>query len=46
MRVAVTGSTMAPPLFDTVSAIGRDRVIERIEKALNLLSQHTPASNA
>ncbi len=37
VRVAVTGSSMAPPLFDTVSAIGRERVVARLENALKLL---------
>lgn len=46
IRVAVTGSTMAPPLFDTVSAIGRDRVMERIEKALQLLATQGSTTNA
>ncbi|MBH66620.1 MAG: glutamate--tRNA ligase [Chloroflexi bacterium] len=34
IRVAITGKTFAPPLFDTMSAIGRERCVERIENAL------------
>lgn len=37
VRVAITGSAMAPPLFDTIVGIGKERVVERMEKALLLL---------
>lgn len=37
VRVAVTGSPMAPPLFDTIAAIGRERVVERVANAIKLL---------
>lgn len=37
IRVATTGKTFAPPLFDTMSAIGQERCIERIENALGIL---------
>lgn len=37
IRVATTGKTFAPPLFDTMSAIGQERCIERIENALSIL---------
>lgn len=37
LRVAVTGRTIAPPLFDTMSVLGRDRVLERIGDALEKL---------
>ena len=37
IRVAITGKTFAPPLFDTMSAIGRPRCIERIEVAIDVL---------
>ncbi len=38
VRVAVTGSSMAPPLFDTIAAIGREKVVVRVENAIRLLS--------
>lgn len=41
VRVAITGSSMAPPLFDTIAAIGRDRVIARVETAIKLLKTAT-----
>ena len=37
IRVAVTGRTAAPPLFDTLSVVGRERTLERIRKAQKLL---------
>jgi glutamyl-tRNA synthetase len=38
VRVAVTGRTAAPPLFDTLAALGRDRVLERLRAAGRYLS--------
>ena len=34
IRVAVTGRTATPPLFDTLVALGRDRVLARLDRAL------------
>jgi glutamyl-tRNA synthetase len=33
LRVAVTGKTAAPPLFETMEVLGRDRVMPRLESA-------------
>lgn len=33
IRVAVTGRTATPPLFDTLVALGRERVLERLDRA-------------
>jgi len=33
MRVAVTGSSVSPPLFESISALGRERTLERIDRA-------------
>ena len=33
IRVAVTGRTATPPLFDTLVALGRDRVLARLDRA-------------
>ena len=33
IRVATTGRTATPPLFDTLVAIGRERVLVRLEAA-------------
>ena len=37
IRVVTTGKTFAPPLFDTMAAIGRTRCISRIENGLKIL---------
>jgi glutamyl-tRNA synthetase len=39
LRVAVTGRTVAPPLFETMSVLGKKRCLERIKKALDTLRQ-------
>lgn len=33
-RVAIVGQAVAPPLFDTMVAIGKERVVERLRRAL------------
>jgi glutamyl-tRNA synthetase len=37
IRVAATGKKVAPPLFGTLSILGRERVLERLDKALEKL---------
>ena len=37
IRVAVTGRTATPPLFDMLVALGRERTLRRLERALELL---------
>ena len=37
LRVAVTGRTAAPPLFQTMSVLGKERCLRRIEEALDRL---------
>jgi glutamyl-tRNA synthetase len=37
LRVAVTGRTAAPPLFDTLAVLGRDRCLARMRHALAAL---------
>jgi len=39
VRVAVSGKTVAPPLFGTLGALGKDRVLARLDQAINLLSR-------
>jgi len=39
IRVALTGRTATPPLFDTMVALGRDRTLERLDRAIELLPQ-------
>ncbi|NET74164.1 MAG: hypothetical protein F6K62_25515 [Sphaerospermopsis sp. SIO1G2] len=37
-RFAVTRQKVSPPLFESILALGRDRAIARLDKALALLS--------
>ena len=41
LRVAVTGRTAAPPLFETMEVLGRERCLERIETATRRLAERT-----
>ena len=38
IRVAVTGRTATPPLFDTLVALGRGRTLARIDRAVAILA--------
>jgi len=38
LRVAVTGRTATPPLFETLEVLGRDRVLSRLQDAIERLS--------
>jgi glutamyl-tRNA synthetase len=42
VRVAVTGTTVSPPLFDTLVLIGRDEVLRRLDAALRWMSEKAP----
>jgi nondiscriminating glutamyl-tRNA synthetase len=39
LRVAVTGRTVSPPLFDSLELLGRDRSLARIDVALEKLGE-------
>jgi len=39
LRVAVTGQTAAPPLFQTMAVLGKERCLKRIEAALTKLEK-------
>jgi glutamyl-tRNA synthetase len=38
LRVAVTGRTASPPLFETLEVLGRKRVLDRVRTAIEQLS--------
>ena len=38
IRVAVTGRTATPPLFDTLVALGYERSLERLDRAIDILA--------
>ncbi len=39
LRVAITGRTVAPPLFQTMVVLGRERTVTRVDKAISQLDQ-------
>ncbi len=39
IRVAVTGRTATPPLFDILVALGRERTLERLDRSRALLEE-------
>ena len=39
IRVAVTGRTATPPLFDSLVALGRERVLARLDAAIDTLAK-------
>jgi glutamyl-tRNA synthetase len=38
LRVAVTGSSVSPPLFESMAALGKEKTLERLDKALSKLA--------
>ncbi|MCX8252232.1 MAG: glutamate--tRNA ligase [Dehalococcoidia bacterium] len=44
LRVALTARKVAPPLFDTMVALGRDRSVARVRRAASLLLHGQPIS--
>ncbi len=46
VRVAITGKTATPPLFDVMVALGYERTLERLDKAVGMLEALTePVEN-
>jgi nondiscriminating glutamyl-tRNA synthetase len=43
IRVAVTGRTATPPLFETLVALGYERTLDRLDRARAALAEATPA---
>jgi glutamyl-tRNA synthetase len=41
LRIAVTGKTVTPPLFESFAVLGKDRVLSRIRETLEIV----PGSN-
>ena len=37
LRVAVTGQTVSPPLFESMEIVGKEKVLERVRKAIVML---------
>jgi len=43
LRVAVTGGTVSPPIDVTLRLLGRERTVQRIDRALDYLRSRVPA---
>ncbi len=43
-RVAIVGRAVAPPLFETMVVLGKERVVERIRRALPFVSGQVPSA--
>jgi glutamyl-tRNA synthetase len=39
LRVAATGSSVSPPLFESLAALGREKTLQRLQRAQDLLTQ-------
>jgi len=39
LRVALTGQTVSPPLFESMEVIGKEKVLERVRKAIEILEK-------
>jgi glutamyl-tRNA synthetase len=39
LRVAVTGQKVSPPLFESMEIIGKEKVLERLQKAIEILER-------
>ena len=46
IRVAVTGRTATPPLFDTLVALGRERTMVRLDRAIASLAEASLSAEA
>ncbi len=39
LRVAITGQTVSPPLFESMEVIGKQKVLERVRRAIEMLEK-------
>ncbi|HEY65879.1 MAG TPA: glutamate--tRNA ligase [Caldilineae bacterium] len=46
LRIAVTGKKVAPPLFTSIVAVGRERTLARCDRAIGLLEELVAAESA
>jgi glutamyl/glutaminyl-tRNA synthetase len=42
LRVAITGRTVTPPLIESISRLGKDAVVARLEHAAQALAEPGP----
>ena len=38
LRVAITGRTATPGIFETMDALGKERVLKRLDQAITVLN--------
>jgi len=38
----VTGQTVSPPLFESMEIVGKEKVLERVKKAIEMLEMTQP----
>ena len=46
VRVAVTGRTISPPLYESMEVLGRETTVRRLQAALDLVADPVPATGA
>ena len=39
LRVAITGQTVSPPLFESMEIVGKEKVLERLQQAVSILEK-------
>ena len=39
LRVAITGQTVSPPLFESMEIVGKEKVLERLNQAIKILEE-------
>jgi glutamyl-tRNA synthetase len=39
LRVAVTGQTVSPPLFESMEIVGKEKVLQRLQRAIEMLER-------
>ena len=44
IRVAITGTSVSPGIFESLAVLGRERSVERIERAVERLSRRNRGS--
>jgi glutamyl-tRNA synthetase len=44
LRVAVTGRKVSPPLLESMEVIGKEKVLERLQNAIQMLDNPPQAS--
>ena len=46
IRVAVTAKRIAPPLFESIEVLGRERTIERLQNGLDIFTNYVENRDA